>query len=59
MKKYNIKHGIGKARYVLNFHDGVSTHKDGSPFWDMRIFSNQRDLYRKEKELVADGYIKN
>ena len=29
---YHIQSNIGKAKHVVNFHDGHKTHKDGSPF---------------------------
>lgn len=41
MKKYNGQMYIGKAKYIVNFHDGVKTHQDGSEFWDIRIFRNR------------------
>ena len=30
MKLYYIQYGIGKAKYVINFHNGIKKHKDGS-----------------------------
>jgi hypothetical protein len=56
-KKFHVMYGIGKAKYVVNFHDGVSKHKDGSNFYDMRIFKNKINLYSFMKELVGNGYI--
>ena len=44
MKKYNIMYGVGKAKYVVNFHDGEKKHKDGSEFYDIQIFKNMKDL---------------
>jgi hypothetical protein len=38
----NEMYNVGHAKYVVNFHDGTKFHKDGSPFFDMRIFSNER-----------------
>lgn len=32
MKKYYIMYGVGKAKYVVNFHDGEKKHKDGASF---------------------------
>ena len=47
---------IGKAKYVVNFHDGVKKHKDNSPFFDIEIFKNKkkRDLFIKQ--LTDEGY---
>lgn len=56
-KRFNVKYGVGKAKYVINFHDGVKTHKDGSDFFDIRIFRNQKDFEDAQKELKAQGYL--
>lgn len=56
-KSYHIQENIGKSRYVVNFHDGVKTHRDGSPFFDVHIVSNKRTLIRFVKGLKADGYV--
>ena len=57
MKVFNIMHNIGKAKYVVNSHDGVQTHKDGSPFFGIKIFKNKRDLNCFIKKLLNEGYI--
>lgn len=56
-KNYYIMQNVGKARYLLNDHDGVSTHKDGSPFYGCEIFSNKKKLAARVKELRAQGYV--
>lgn len=56
-KNFNIMENIGKCRYVINFHDGAMTHRDGSPFYGIRIVSNKRALNREVKALKADGYV--
>jgi len=48
--------GRRKSKYLLNFHDGVSTHKDGSEFYDLRIFSNKKKMEKFIKELSRNGY---
>ena len=55
-KSFNIRENIGKCRYVVNFHDGVKTHRDGSLFFDVQIASNKRTLKQVVKALKADGY---
>lgn len=55
-KTFYIQKNIGKTKYILNFHDGIQTHKDGSPFFDIKIFSNIRELNKKIKELKLLGY---
>lgn len=56
MKTYYTMSNIGRAKYVVNFHDGIKTHKDGSPFFDCAIFKNKKRLAAFLKELQADGY---
>jgi hypothetical protein len=55
-KVYYIMHNVGKSKYVLNFHDGVQTHKDGSPFFGINIFKNKKKLKKEINALVALGY---
>lgn len=55
-KEYYLQRNIGKAKYVVNFHDGVSTHKDGSAFYDIRIFRNKPAVESFVKELSSKGY---
>jgi hypothetical protein len=56
MKKYYIMYGVGKAKYVVNFHDGEKKHKDGSEFYDIRIFKNIKDLEAFTNDLRTQGY---
>ena len=58
-KKFRVNpHPIGKAKYSIDFHDGKSTHKDGSPFWGIDIFKNKKDLAKAIKDYTKKGYIK-
>ena len=56
MKRYQIQYNIGKAKYVVSFHNGVTKHQDGSAFFQVRIFKNKRALNAFIKELRANGY---
>ena len=56
MKKYYTMMGGGKAKYVVNFHDGEKKHKDGSEFYDIRIFKNIKDLKEFTNDLGIQGY---
>jgi hypothetical protein len=58
-KKFNVRHNIGRAKYVLNFHDGEKTHADGSQFYDMKIFKNKVDLKNNVEALKNQGYVEN
>lgn len=57
MKMYNIQYNVGKSKYVVNFHDGIKTHKDGSPFFDMQLFKNKVALNQFTNKLKNEGYI--
>ena len=59
IKTYNIQYNIGKCKYVVNFHDGIKTHKDNSLFYDIAIFTNKVKLTKFIKELTNKGYIKD
>ena len=56
MKKFSTNTNIGKAKYVVNFHDGKTFHKDGSDFYGIRIFSNKVDNRKFINQLLVDGY---
>jgi hypothetical protein len=51
-----MQENIGKSRYVISFHDGIKTHKDGSPFFDIHIESNKRGAHKFMKALKSEGY---
>jgi hypothetical protein len=55
-KVFNEMQNIGKAKYVVNFHDGIDTHNDGSPFFGIKIFKNRTKKDNFINSLVADGY---
>lgn len=57
-KKFvNVQYNVGrKGNYIVNFHDGEKTHKDGSPFFDMRIFRNKKEFEKFQKQLKEEGY---
>ena len=55
-KEFNIQQNIGKAKYVVNFNDGVKTHKDGSKFFDICIFKSKKALNSFVDNLKKQGY---
>ena len=55
-KLYNIQCNIGKAKYVVNYHDGVKKHKDGSNFYDIFICKNKVELKKFEQSLLKLNY---
>lgn len=56
MKYFNIIRNVGKSKYVVNYHDGVKQHKDGSEFFDIAIFNSKRKLDIFTEELKMQGY---
>lgn len=56
-KKFNTMRNVGHARYIINYTDGRKTHRDGSPFYDIAIFSNQAAYNKAIEILLGDGFI--
>lgn len=57
MKDFHTHNNIGKAKYVVSFHDGVQKHKDGSKFYGIATFSNKVKFNKFVKSLLKDGYV--
>jgi len=57
MKQYYTQENIGKAKYVVNFHDGFCEHPDGSPFYEIRLFSNKKERNKFISKLKRFGYV--
>ena len=55
-KRYNIMHGIGKAKYVINYHDGIKKHEDGSDFYDIKICKSMKEVAKFTCSLDSKGY---
>lgn len=55
-KRYYVQQGIGKSKYVVNFHNGVKKHEDGSPFYDINIFRNKKSMEQFINRLSKRGY---
>lgn len=47
---------VGNVCYLVNFHDGVKEHRDGSAFFDIRTFTNKKDLGTFTASLIEQGY---
>jgi hypothetical protein len=56
VKDYYVNFNVGTVKYVVNFHNGESVHKDGSKFYDMRTFKNKVDFETFLKKLQSQGY---
>ena len=57
MKLFNTMQNVGKVKYLVNFHDGIKAHKDGSMFFDIRTFKNKKEFENFQTELKNDGYF--
>ena len=55
-KDFYVTSNVGKAKYVVSFHDGVQAHDDGSPFYDIKICSTKRALNSFIHKLLREGY---
>jgi len=44
MKEFNIRSNIGKAKYVVNYHDGIKKHKDGSQVYELYPVKNKKAM---------------
>lgn len=56
MKTYYQLFNVGTAKYVVNFHNGTKKHKDGSRFYDIKIFRNKKKLKEFITNLENLGY---
>ena len=57
-KRFKQQNGIGKSKYTISYHDGKKKHKDGSYFFDIKIFKNKPELEAFKKDLVSKGFVK-
>ena len=55
-KRFKQQNGIGKSKYTISYHDGKKKHKDGSDFFDIKIFKNKKDLSDFVGTLAKQGY---
>lgn len=58
MKTFYERDNVGSTRYTVSFHDGAKTHKDGSRFYDIRLFSNKAVKNRFVRELLKQGFTR-
>lgn len=57
MKTFYTQYNIGKAKYTVSFHDGISTHEDGSDFFDIVTFSNKKEFKAFINKLKKKNYV--
>jgi hypothetical protein len=56
MKTFYQQDNIGKVKYTISYHDGIQTHRDGSPFFGIACFMNKKKLNEFKKRLISEGY---
>lgn len=56
-KSFKTTDNVGKSKYTISYHDGKKQHSDGSPFYDIAIFSDKRKYAKKIKDLKSAGYV--
>jgi hypothetical protein len=49
-------YNVGRAKYVIKSHNGMDTHKDGSSFYGIHIFSNKQKFQKEINQLKRKGY---
>ena len=55
-KEYNVRMNVGSAKYLVSYHNGFETHKDGSSFFGVKIFKNKKKMDSFLKKLKGQGY---
>ena len=55
-KFYDCMDGVGKVKYLVNHHDGEKKHADGSPFIDVKTFTNKRKRDKFVTSLKKQDY---
>lgn len=56
MKQYQIHYNVGTVKYLVSFHDGVKTHPDGTPFFDVRTFRSKNEMQAFIRKLQSQEY---
>lgn len=57
MKRYYIQSNVGMIKYLVNYHDGVKKHEDGSDFFDIAIFKSKQQLKIFENTLLVNEFV--
>jgi hypothetical protein len=59
MKLFNIQYNVGKCKFLVNYHNGISKHKDGSDFFDIATFSNKEKFEVFKTSLLTKGFVQS
>jgi hypothetical protein len=55
-RKFYTQTNVGTAKYLVNHHDGIKKHDDGSEFFDVTIFKNKKKFDQFVATLKSNGY---
>lgn len=50
-------YNVGTTKYLVNIHDGIEKHKDGSNFYGIETFKSKKTLNAFIMKLHGDGYV--
>jgi len=56
-KSYYTMDNLGSSKYSISYYDGKATHKDGSPFYGIKLFKNKQNYQDAIKDLTKQGYV--
>lgn len=56
-KQFSLTMNVGKVKYFVKYHDGISKNNDGSAFFGGACFSNKIKLNKYMKSLEKEGYV--
>lgn len=57
MKRFYVQYNVGTVKYLVNYHDGIKKHSDGSDFFDISLFNNKKKLAKFIRNLKNNGYV--
>lgn len=57
MKRYYTQFNVGKVKYLVNYHNGISKDKDGSDFFDIATFTCKRKFMVFIDSLNCKGFV--
>lgn len=54
--KINIMYNVGSSKYLVNYSDGTQTHKDGSEFFNVKLFKSKKKMSQFITDLQKNNY---
>ena len=56
-KRFYVQYNVGTVKYLVNYHNGIEKHNDGSDFYDIKFFKNKKKLKCFTNDLKNNGYV--